>query len=103
MNLFRVFWFELPKMIASYKEEMRDNPFSLLGEQFFKNIEPDWGAAVLLIGTALSLGVAIKTGIKRGLRSWPVQIGIAVALVYGIYLVLPIFFPYLKYWPSLFA
>ncbi len=101
INLFRLFWFAMPEIVASYKGQLPPSFWRSLGESLLATIQPDWGAAVLIIGTVLSLGVAISVGIKQTLSSWPVRIGLMSALLYGTYVMLLIFFPYLRYWPSL--
>jgi hypothetical protein len=63
-NLFYFFYHRLPNLIDQYKQQTNDNIFGSLGEITLSNVDPDWGAMVLLLGTLTTLGVAVSVGIK---------------------------------------
>jgi hypothetical protein len=79
--------------------------FAAIGDLTINNIDPDWGAIVLLLGTMGSLGVAISLGLRRPRLSRIGKIAVIVAVIpVGVWVacrILLIFFPYLKYWRSL--
>lgn len=56
------FYRRLPDLVDNYRRHTKDSVFGTLGEATFLNINPDWGAMVLLLGTIISLGVAYKVG-----------------------------------------
>ena len=63
-NLFYFFYHRLPDIIESYKRETRGNMLASIGDITLSNIDPDWGALALLLGTVASLGVAISVGVR---------------------------------------
>lgn len=95
-NLFNFFYSRLPVLIENYKRKTMGNPFGSIGAMTISNVNPDWGAIVLLLGTLMSLGVAFRTGIN-----WRALVfsGLGVcALIIG-YLILLLYFPSLQYKP----
>ena len=102
-NLFNYFWFRYPEAMENYRRQTAGNPFGSLGEVTLGNINPDWGAAVLLIGTIVSLGVAASLGVRKAVLSIPGMLAIGVFGLWFVYQILLIFFPYLAAWPSLFG
>lgn len=100
-NLFWFFYHRLPEVIDNYKGQTKGNIFGSIGEITLSNVDPDWGALVLLLGTLMSLGVAIRSGLKRETITIATKMGAAVLVIVLVYQALLLFFPYLKYWPSL--
>ena len=100
-NLFWFFYHRLPEMLEKYRRETKDNIFGSIGEMTLSNVDPDWGALVLLLGTLLSLGVAVRSGLNRKTITVAAKIGIVLFVIVFVYQVLLLFFPYLKYWPLL--
>jgi hypothetical protein len=92
-NLFYYFWFRLPDNIADYRRQM-------LGEVTLGNINPDWGAIVLLLGTIVSLGVAVSFGVRKAILSAHGKIALVIFGLWVVYRILLIFFPYWEAWPS---
>jgi len=100
-NLFYFFFHRLPEALDSYKREAKDNVFGSIGQISLSNVDPDWGAIVLLLGTLTTLGVAISFGITKRALTLGAKIGVSLLLLVVIYQTLMFFFPYLRYWPSL--
>jgi hypothetical protein len=101
-NLFYFFYNRLPDAIENYKQQVGNSVFGSIGELTLSNVDPDWGAVVILIGTLLSLGVAINVGIQRRSLTIAGKIGIVLVSLVVVWKVLLVFFPYLRYWPTLF-
>jgi len=100
-NLFLFFYHRLPEVIDNYRRQTKDNILGSIGEITLSNVDPDWGALVLLLGTLMSLGVAIRSGLNRKTITVATRIGVALLVIVVVYQVLLLFFPYLKYWPEL--
>lgn len=107
-NLFWFFYHRLPELIDNYRRQTRDNIFGSIGEITLSNVDPDWGAVVLLLGTLTSLGVAIRSGLKKKTIGLAAKIGgglLIIIIAYRVlviaYQILLVYFPYLKDWPSL--
>jgi predicted nucleic acid-binding Zn ribbon protein len=102
-NLFYFFYHRLPIAIDNYKLQNRGRLFSSIGEITLSNVDPDWGAVALLIGTLCSLGIACSLGFRRRVLIISGAVGIGLVLLAVVYEVLLFFFPYLRYWPTLFG
>ena len=60
------FYHRLPEIIHDYNAETRGNPFNSIGQIGLANFDADWGVAVLLLGTILSLVVIVSVRVKNG-------------------------------------
>lgn len=103
VNVLIFFWVQYPELLDSYRRQMKGNAFGVVGEAVFGNLEPDWGAAVLLAGSVLSLWAALIGGLKQVLPSWPSRIAAVIVLLFGTYNIVMAWFPYLRLWPLLFS
>lgn len=101
-NLFYFFYYRLPEVMDDYKHQAGDGVLGSLGQFTLSNVEPDWGAAVILIGTLLTVGVAVNAGINRRSLKVSVILGTVLLALVVLWNVLLLFFPYLKYWRTLF-
>lgn len=106
VGMFYFFWFRLPDVAAEYRRQTAGNIFTGIGEISLSGVNPDWGAAVLLLGTMASLGVAMSLGFRKPIALSTVGkvtvVFALILLVLAAYRVLLVCFPYLAYWPSLF-
>lgn len=101
-NLFYFFYQRLPEIIDNYNQQTKGNEFGAIGNIALSNIDPDWGAMILLLGTVVTLGVAIFIVVKRRHLTLVGKIGVALFVLALVYQIVMLFFPYLRYWPSLF-
>jgi hypothetical protein len=101
-NLFYFFYYRLPEVMDNYQRQAGNGVLGSVGQFTLSNVEPDWGAALILIGTLLTLGVAINAGINRRSLKISVKLGIVLLVLVVLWKVLLFFFPYLQYWPTLF-
>jgi hypothetical protein len=100
-NLFWFFARRLPEIIDNYRQQTSGNIFSSIGELALTNLDPDWGAFTLLLGTSISLVVAGWATLKRQVSLWWGVPGIALLLIVVTYHVAVAFFPYVANWPEL--
>jgi hypothetical protein len=102
-NLFYFFYQRLPEIIENYNSETKGNQFGFIGNITLSRVDADWGVMVLLLGTLATLGVAIFIAVKR--RTLPLvgKIGVALVVFALVYHLVMYFFPYLRYWPTLFT
>jgi predicted nucleic acid-binding Zn ribbon protein len=102
-NLFYFFYQRLPEIIDNYNRETKGNEFGPIGNIALSNVDADWGVMILLLGTLVTLGVAIFIAIRR--RTLPLvgKIGVALLVLALVYHIVMYFFPYLRYWPTLFT
>lgn len=94
-NLFCFFYYHLPEAMDDYKRQAGNGVFGSIGQFTLSNVEPDWGAALILIGTLLSLGVAINAGVNRRPLKISVKLGIILVVLVVLWQLLLFFFPYL--------
>jgi hypothetical protein len=100
-NLLSFFYRRLPDAIESYKHQTRDNVFGSIGNITLSNVDPDWGAMVLVLGTLATVGVAVSVAMARRTLALAGKVGIGLLLFAVAYQTVIFFFPYLVYWPSL--
>jgi hypothetical protein len=100
-NLFWFFYNRLPDVIESYKRQNNGSVFGSIGEITLSNVDPDWGAMVLLLGTVTTLGVAVSVGFKRRAFTLAGKLGVGLLFCVAAYQIVMLFFPYLRYWPEL--
>jgi len=100
-NLFYFFYYHLPDAIETYKRQATGSIFASIGEITLSNVDPDWGAIVLLLGTLTTVGVAASVGITRRTLTLAARIGVGLLFFVIVYQTIMFFFPYMRYWPSL--
>ena len=100
-NLF-YFFYRIPEIVDRYNRQAGNGLVISVGQFAFWNNEHNWGAALIIGGTMLTLAVAINSGVYRRSMVISAKLGmffVALVLVWNLLLY---FFPYLRYWRALF-
>jgi len=101
-HLFYLFWFKLPESLADFQSKTERGFARSIGEITFQNIQPDWGAAILLLGTLIALGVVFSLGWREVVKWRSTRVFMVILGVLMTFRLLFVVFPELRYWRSLF-
>lgn len=100
-NLAHFYCHRLPSVIDNYSHQLRGTAFEPIGWITPSTVLVDWGAVVLLLGTLISVGVAVSVAVKARAMALAERLGAGHLIVLIAYQVVLFRVPYLKLWPSL--